>query len=128
MKKIAQCFEDCLTCGKFVHILVYLHIFVYICVYLRIFAYISVYSHVSSKDAPRDLLKNERLESFWGGLWLSIQPFLFSNFVGFRYIYLYLCTFVYINIFVYIFVYLHLFENFNEKPKRKFVEKSRKLK
>ena len=55
----------------------YLYLFVYICAHLCIFAYISVYSHLSSKDAPRDLLQNEHIESFWGGLWLGIQPFLF---------------------------------------------------
>ena len=53
---------------------IYLSISVHISVYL---CYISAYSHLSSKDVPRDLLQNERLESFWGGLWLGIQPFLF---------------------------------------------------
>ena len=33
-------------------------------------------THLSSKDAQRDLLQNERLESFWGGLWLGTQPLL----------------------------------------------------
>ena len=55
----------------------YICIFVYLCVYLCTFLYISVYSHLSSKDAPRDLLQNERLESFCGGLSLGIRPFFF---------------------------------------------------
>ena len=59
-----------------------MYLFVYICVHFCIFVYISVYSHLSSKDAPRDLLQNERLESFCGGLWLGIQPFL--RFLYFR--------------------------------------------
>ena len=37
-----------------------------------IFVYISL---LSSKDAPRDLLQNEHLESFWGGLQLVIRLF-----------------------------------------------------
>ena len=45
------------------------------------FIYISVYSHLSSNDAPRDLLQNERLERSWGGLWLELWPFLY--FLGF---------------------------------------------
>ena len=48
-----------------------------ICIHFCICVYISVYSHLSSKDAPRNLLQNECLESFCGGLWLGIRPFLF---------------------------------------------------
>ena len=38
---------------------------------------ISLYSHLSSKDAPHDLLQNKRLETSWGGLWLELWPFLY---------------------------------------------------
>ena len=31
-----------------------------------------------SIDARRNLLPNERLESFWDGLWLGIGPFLYK--------------------------------------------------
>ena len=48
----------------------------YICIHFYIFVYISVYSHLSSKDAPRDLLQNEGLENSWGGLWLELWLFL----------------------------------------------------
>ena len=65
----------CLFVCIFVYMFLYLCIFVCMCIHFCIFVYISVYSHLSSKDAPRDLLQNERLESFWGGLWLGIQPF-----------------------------------------------------
>ena len=53
--------------------------------------YISVYSHLSPKDAPRDLLQNERLERSWGGLWLELWPFLY--FLGFGGFFSYLVDF-----------------------------------
>ena len=59
------------------YICIYLCMFVYICVHFCIFVYISVYTHLSPKDAPRDLLQNERLERSWGGLWLELWPFLY---------------------------------------------------
>ena len=31
-----------------------------------------------SNEARRNLLSNERLESFWDGLWLELWPFLYS--------------------------------------------------
>ena len=61
------------------YICIYLCTFVYICVHFCIFVYISVYSHLSSKDAPRDLLQNEHLEKSWGGLWLELWPFLYFH-------------------------------------------------
>ena len=69
----------CLYICIYLCIFVYLCICVYICVHFCIFVYISVYSHLSPKDAPRDLLQNERLESFWGGLWLELWPFLYFH-------------------------------------------------
>ena len=54
-----------------------MYLFMYICVHFCILVYISVYSHLSPKDAPRDLLQNERLEKSWGGLWLELWPFLY---------------------------------------------------
>ena len=67
----------CLYICIYLCIFVYLCICVYICVHFCIFVYISVYSHLSSNDAPRDLLQNERLERSWGGLWLELWPFLY---------------------------------------------------
>ena len=61
----------------FMYICVHFCIFVYICLHVCIFVHIFVYSHLSSNDAPRDSLQNERLETYWGGLWLELWPFLY---------------------------------------------------
>ena len=50
----------CLYICIYLCIFVYLCICVYICVHCCIFVYISVYSHLSSKDAPRDLRQKIR--------------------------------------------------------------------